>query len=160
MNRKKFISITGAAVGIAAGISYLVSDRHNFTRSDFKSAPPGNISFKPDEKEILFLASLAPSGHNTQPWFIKYIEPYHWVIGNEKTKWLPGVDPTQRETILSIGAFLQNLEYAANNLGYKCDFTILGTTNQDEHIAEIKLVKSSGITGFDVEQIRLRRTVL
>ena len=25
------------------------------------------FAFKPDEKEILLLASLAPSGHNTQP---------------------------------------------------------------------------------------------
>ena len=51
---------------------------------------------------------------------IKYIEPFHWIIENDKSRWLPAVDPTQRETILSIGAFLQNLEYASGNLGYTC----------------------------------------
>jgi hypothetical protein len=114
---------------------------------------------QPDEKEILFLASLAPSGHNTQPWFVKYLEPYHWIIGNEKSRWLPGVDPTQRETILSIGAFLQNLEYAANNLGYNCQFSILATTNQDENIVDVKLTKATGIVRYDIDKIKHRRTV-
>lgn len=108
----------------------------------------------------MFLASLAPSGHNTQPWFVKYFEPYHWIVGNDKSKWLPGVDPTQRETILSIGAFLQNLEYAANNLGYTCQFNVLATANQDENIAEVKLLKSNTtVTRHDIQQIKLRRTV-
>lgn len=56
-----------------------------------------------------------PIRHNTQPWFVQYLEPYHWIIGNDKSKWLLGVDPTQRETMLSIGAFLQNIEYAAGH---------------------------------------------
>lgn len=117
------------------------------------------FAFKPDEKEILLLASLAPSGHNTQPWFVKYIEPYHWMIGNDKSRWLPGVDPTQRETILSIGAFLQNLEYAANTRGYNCQFDVLATTNQDEIIMDVKLIKSTKVTKYDIQQITQRRTV-
>ncbi|MCI3936293.1 hypothetical protein MQX03_03730 [Chryseobacterium aahli] len=39
-----------------------------------------HFSIDIDEKEILILASLAPSGHNTQPWFVKYHEPFHWTI--------------------------------------------------------------------------------
>ena len=90
----------------------------NFVRADTKDDVSTNIPLTEDERQILYLASLAPSGHNTQPWFVKYIEPYHWIIGNDKSKWLLGVDPTQRETILSIGAFLQNIEYAASQFGY------------------------------------------
>lgn len=90
---------------------------------------------------------------------MEYIEPYHWIIGNDKTKWLPSVDPTQRETILSIGAFLQNLEYTANNLGYTYEYKILATTNQDENMVEVKLNKTINTVRFDIEQIRLRRTV-
>ena len=70
-----------------------------------------------------------------------------------------GVDPTQRETMLSIGAFLQNLEYAANNLGYACQFNLLATTNQDENVMEVKLVKSIETSKYDIEKIKHRRTV-
>ncbi|MBC7889205.1 MAG: nitroreductase [Ferruginibacter sp.] len=159
MNRRKFIGIAGASVLVAGGGYYLCSDKNNFTRNDVKKSSSIKTPLSNDEREILYLASLAPSGHNTQPWFVKYIEPYHWVIGNDKTKWLPGVDPTQRETILSIGAFLQNLEYAANNRGYDCHFDILATRNQDENIMDVKLIKSGIIHHYNIQKIVQRRTV-
>jgi hypothetical protein len=124
-----------------------------------KQSNYNNETLNPDEKEILFLASLAPSGHNTQPWFVQYLEPYHWIIGNDKSKWLPAVDPTQRETILSIGAFIQNLEYAAGSFGYVCHWNLLATTNQDEQIMEVKLIEEASKNDFDIAKIKNRRTV-
>lgn len=112
-----------------------------------------------DERKILYLASLAPSGHNTQPWFINHIEPLHWIICNDKSKWLPAVDPAQRETILSMGAFIQNLEYAANNLGYVCQFSLIAKTNQDEKVMEVKLIRSGNPFKYSTESIKQRRTV-
>ncbi len=159
MKRRKFLALAGTTIVIAGVTYYLLSDKNNFVRADEKQNATIKFPFKPDEREILSLASLAPSGHNTQPWFVKYIEPFHWVIGNDKSRWLPGVDPTQRETILSIGAFLQNLEYAANNLGYNCQFNILATINQDENIVDVKFAKATGIIKYDIEQIKHRRTV-
>jgi len=159
MKRRKFIVIAGSTLVIAGVTYYLQSDKNNYTRADEEPNETITIPLQPDEKQILFLASLAPSGHNTQPWFVKYIEPYHWIIGNDKSRWLPGVDPSQRETILSIGAFLQNLEYAANNLGYNCQFNILATTNQDENIINVQLTKTTKTVKFAVEKILLRRTI-
>jgi hypothetical protein len=139
MNKRKFISVVvGSSIAIGA-TTYLFSDKHNFSRADIKPTDDHNSILQPDEKEILFLASLAPSGHNTQPWFVQYLEPYHWIIGNDRAKWLPAVDPTQRETMLSIGAFIQNLEYAAAGFGYVCDWTLLAATNQDDRVIEVKL---------------------
>jgi hypothetical protein len=159
MNRKQFIGITAGSI-IVAGITYYTSsDKHNFVRADLQKNESNSIPFKPDEREILTLASLAPSGHNTQPWFVKYLEPYHWVIGNDKKKWLPAVDPTQRETILSIGAFLQNLEYAANHSGYSCEFNVMANSNQDEDLVEIRLSKLESNHPFDIQKIKNRRTV-
>jgi hypothetical protein len=158
MNRKFFLTITGAVLA-AGGVYYLSTDKSNFTRNDIKENSAGKIPLLPGEREILYLASLAPSGHNTQPWFVKHVEPFHWIIGNDKSRWLPGVDPTQRETILSIGAFLQNLEYAADNLGYNCQFNMLANTNQDENIVEVKLTKTTVIIRYDVNQIKHRRTI-
>jgi len=159
MNRRSFIGIacgSAFAVGTAA---YSFSDRHSLVRDDIKAAVESVGMLLPDEREILYLASLAPSGHNTQPWFVEYVEPYHWIIANDKTRWLPAVDPTQRETILSIGAFLQNLEYAASSFGYTCTWNLLATTNQDERVMEVKLTKTSSMSDFDVEKIKTRRTV-
>lgn len=159
MTRRNFIALGGAAMLTAGGGYYLSSDKNNFVRADINDVPSGKIAISDDERAILYFASLAPSGHNTQPWFVKYIEPYHWIIGNDKSKWLPGVDPTQRETMLSIGAFLQNLEYAAGNSGYSCQFTLLANTNQDENIMEVKLTKTSGSSKNYTEQIKDRRTI-
>lgn len=159
MNRRKFLSIAGVTVAVAGCGAYLLSDKNNFERPDIKDYNEDEFLFQSDEKEILCLASLAPSGHNTQPWLIKYIEPYHWIIGNNKSKWLPAVDPAQRETILSIGAFIQNLEFAANNAGYSCQFDLLATTNQDENIMEVRLKKTSGLVKYNMDRLIKRRTV-
>ncbi len=159
MNRRNFIGIAGGTlVAVGAG-AYILSDRSTFTRSDLIADKSQNIKLQPDEREILFLASLAPSGHNTQPWFVQYLEPFHWIIGNDKSKWLPAVDPNQRETMLSIGTFLQNLEYAAESFGYVCNWNLLATTNQAERVMEVKFNKNASKNSFDVEKIKNRRTV-
>jgi hypothetical protein len=159
MKRRKFLGITGGAVVIAGATYYGFSDKSNFVRADSNPNETTKIPLQANEREVLYLASLAPSGHNTQPWLVKYIEPYHWIIGNDKTKWLPAVDPNQRETILSIGAFMQNLEYAANGFGYDCQFTMLANNNQDENVVEVKLSKANIILKYDIEKIKHRRTV-
>jgi hypothetical protein len=159
MNRRKFLGVAGGTIIIAGVTYYLLSDKSNLNRDDMKTDTPGKIPLLADEREILYLASLAPSGHNTQPWFVKYIEPYHWIIGNDKNKWLPAVDPAQRETILSIGTFLQNLEYSAGNLGYNCQFRMLAKSNQEENVVEIKLNKSGNAPAYDIQKIKQRRTV-
>jgi hypothetical protein len=159
MNRRKFLTITAGVITVGGVAYYLSSDKSNFVRADIKEDTLVNIPLLTDEKEILFLSSLAPSGHNTQPWFVKYVEPYHWIIGNDKSKWLPAVDPTQRETILSIGVFMQNLEYASNAFGYECQFTMLAKNNQDENVVAVKLRKANPASKYDTEKIIHRRTV-
>lgn len=159
MNREQFIGIASGTLIAAVTTSYLLSDKSNFSRADIKPSDEKNATLQPDEKEILLLASLAPSGHNTQPWFVQYLEPYHWIIGNDRTKWLPAVDPNQRETMLSIGAFLQNLEYAAGSFGYACDWKLLAKNNQSDRVMEVKLIKKGSNDTFDIAKIKTRRTV-
>ena len=159
MKKRNFIGIAGVTVLAAAGASYLLSDKRNFNRDDTKLFSPQGFPLFADEREILFLASLAPSGHNTQPWFVKYIDPYHWIICNDKSRWLSAVDPTQRETILYIGAFMQNLEYAASDRKYSCQFTLLAKSNQDENVVDVRLLKVDNAPRYDVKKIEQRRTV-
>jgi hypothetical protein len=159
MNKRNLISIDSGAIIATRITAYLLSDRSNFVRADLKPTTDNNKTLQPDEQEILFLASLAPIGHNTQPWLVQYLAPYHWIIGNDKNKWLPAVDPTQRETILSIGAFIQNLEYAADSFGYACDWNLLAMTNQDDKVMEVKLIKKGSNNAFNIAKIKSRRTV-
>jgi hypothetical protein len=159
MHRRKFIGIAGVTLAGAAGATYMLADRHSVTRRDINAGESTGTSLHPDEKAILYLASLAPSGHNTQPWLVKYIQPFHWIIGNDKSRWLPAVDPNQRETILSIGTFLQNLEYAAEHYGYSSQFDVLAKSNQDENIVEVRLKRTTAIADYDIERIRSRRTL-
>lgn len=159
MNRKKFLIVAGSSTLLVGAGAYLLSDKSNFERSEVEPNRLLNTPLMADERQILYLASLAPSGHNTQPWFVKYLEPYHWIVGNDKTKWLPAADPTQRETILSIGAFIQNLEYAANSFGYACQFDLLARHNQDENLVAVKLSKTGIIHHFDTQKIKQRCTV-
>jgi hypothetical protein len=90
---------------------------------------------------------------------VQSLEPFHWIIGNDKTKWLPAVDPTQRETMLSIGAFLQNLEYASAALGYSVKGNVLAATNQDERVMEVRLARQGNPNSSEVERIKNRRTM-
>ncbi len=111
-----------------------------------------------DEIEILYLASLAPSGHNTQPWTVKILEPKHWIINSDKKRWLPAVDPENRELLLSIGAFIENLILAAGTFGYSVDIQIIAKNRTDTEIADIRLKKDKTAES-PLEKIKKRRTV-
>jgi len=159
ISKRKFIGLAVGSTLVTGAITYLFSDKSNLLRADIKPTNDRNSWLKSDEKEILFLASLAPSGHNTQPWFVQYLEPYHWIIGNDRTKWLPAVDPTQRETMLSLGAFIQNLEYAAGSFGYVCAWNLLTSTNQSDRVMAVKLSKATSAKAFATAKIKNRRTI-
>lgn len=158
INRRKFIIRLGEAAPFAALGLFLLSDKHSVARNDVSATDGGETVLRPDEREILYLASLAPSGHNTQPWRVDYLEPFHWIVGNEPSRWLSAVDPAQRETVLSIGAFAQNLDHAAAHFGYSTDWKLIGAGNQDERLLEVRLARAD-TTDFDIERIRNRRTL-
>ena len=155
MHRRNFIGLAVGGTLVASGAAaYLVSDKSNLLRDDLKPEDDPRRRTQQDESEIL-LPSLAPSGHNTQPWFVEYVAPYHWIIGNDQHKWLPAVDPQQREPLLSLGAFLQTLELAALAFGYACRWTLLATTNQDARVMEVRLTQSGSPNSLRKFQTKL-----
>ena len=111
-----------------------------------------------DEMEILYLASLAPSGHNLQPWTMKIVGPKHWVLGSDRNLRLPAVDPDNRELLLSLGAFLENLVVVARTFGYEAEIEIKATSPFDGEIADIRLRKARPVA-FPLDKVRRRRTV-
>ena len=160
MNRRDFLKLSGQGVLFIGGMS-MMNACSGVKREDLPRSNGEKTSLKgleKDEMEILYLASLAPSGHNTQPWTIKIIEPKHWVIGSDKKRWLTAVDPENRELLLGIGAFIENLVIAAGTFGYEVDVQIIAKNYSDLDIAEIRFKKGNPIA-FPLEKIRKRRTV-
>jgi hypothetical protein len=160
MNRRDFLKLSGEGMFLLGGMSML-NACGSLKRDDLPQSNGEKASLKgleKDEMEILYLASLAPSGHNTQPWVVRILEPSHWVIGSDKKRWLPAVDPENRELLLGIGAFIENLVLAAGTFGYEVDIQITANSSLERDIAEIRLKKGK-TADFPLEKIRKRRTV-
>ena len=160
INRRSFLRYAGAGVLWVGGLSFISScsgvKRDDLSRLSDEKEPIKGLD--KDEIEILYLASLAPSGHNTQPWTLRVVEPKHWMIGSDKKRWLPAVDPDNRELFLSLGAFIENLVIAAGAYGYEVDLQILAKERTETRIAEVHLNKSK-TQDFSLERIKKRRTV-
>jgi hypothetical protein len=108
--------------------------------------------------EILTLASRAPSGHNTQPWTIRIVDKEHWIIGIAQSRRLPAVDATGRETLLSLGTFLENVAMGAAHYGYRLEYNVVAQSPSDAEIVDLHLHKAAPAPQ-QLERIRLRRTV-
>ncbi len=160
MNRRNFLKVSAEGMILLGGLSFIQACSGS-KRSDLDSLKDQQQPIKGLEKdgmEILSLASLAPSGHNTQPWTVKIVEPNHWLIGSDKRRWLPAVDPENREMFLGIGAFLENLVLAAGTFGYSVDLKIIAKNRRDADIADIRLKKDKA-QEFPLEKLKKRRTV-
>lgn len=160
MNRRDFLKLSGEGILLLGGVS-MMNACSGLGRNDlpqFNSDKESIKDFEKDDMEILYLASLAPSGHNAQPWVVRILEPKHWVIGSNKKRWLPAVDPENREMLLGIGAFLENMVLAAGTFGYSVDVKIIAKNRTDADIADVRLRKDK-VQEFAVEKIKKRRTV-
>lgn len=83
---------------------------------------PANEQWRPASipvlEELIRIACMAPSVHNTQPWV--------WAIDGDKVhlfadrrRRLANADPTGRDLIISCGAALHHLQVAAAGLGWR-----------------------------------------
>ena len=162
INRRNFIK-SSVAAGLAACTSgaLLGGCTGSLTRADIKPIEkPGHWPTGLDERmrSILFYASLAPSGHNTQPWFVRIKEPNRLVIGADPKRRLPTVDPANREVMLSIGAFAENLALAADSMGLKAHLKIIAANTWDQEIIDVT-VTDTAPTAYPLERITRRMTV-
>ena len=71
-------------------------------------------------RELIRYATLAASGHNTQPWHFA-INDNAIAIHPDYTRHLPAVDPSDRELWISLGCALENLLVAARADGYAAE---------------------------------------
>ncbi|MBC8084363.1 MAG: Tat pathway signal protein [Hymenobacter sp.] len=85
-------------------------------------------------RELVRLATLAPSGHNTQPWKFR-VAAGSIQLYPDLTRRIPVVDPDNRELWISLGGALENLLVAAEHFGYHPDVTYHLNGTATDHIA-------------------------
>jgi hypothetical protein len=162
MNRRVFIKRTLAAGALIAGSSSLLNAcGSGVKRTDlqpegreFETVP----SLGEEASAILYYASLAPSGHNAQPWVVKVSPQREWVVGGDTKRRLPAVDPQNRELLLSVGAFVENLVIAATAMGYEAEIEIIGKNSADEDLVKVTLKKGKP-GNYPLKRLLSRRTV-
>lgn len=162
INRRTFITDTGKTLIILFGAN-LLSACSSTVRQQFSKESLDNRNLSKiigdDYINILYYASLAPSGHNTQPWVVRIEGKQRWIIGSAQERWLPAVDPNNRELLLSIGAFLENLIAAAKYYGYEIEYKVIAENSSSLDIFEVSLKKISPNTEIDLTKLKTRRTI-
>lgn len=160
MKRRDFIKIilsTGALYLGGSFISGCSGIKRNDTcepDSSQKDSPtPDTVS-----KMILYYASLAPSGHNTQPWRVRIEDRNTWIIESDPDRKLPVVDPENRELLLSLGAFVENLSIAAGAMGWKSDVEVIAAGRFDRDVVRVNLNRDKPVIR-NLENIKKRRTI-
>lgn len=92
-------------------------------------------------KELIHYATLAPSGHNTQPWLFSIREDTIEIKPDYKRR-LPIVDPDDHALFISLGCALENLIIAANHFGFIVDINY-NLLEEKEELIKVKLTRSN-----------------
>ena len=111
-----------------------------------------------ERTEILWYASFAPSSHNVQPWTVTVESPDKWIIGSAEDRWLTEVDPKNREMLLSIGAFLENMITAAKAYGFGVKVRTLARNPFDPVLLSLELHNAER-EDYPLQRLLERRTL-
>jgi hypothetical protein len=98
---------------------------------------------------VLSYAILAANSHNTQPWIVDLTGPNGLDLYVDKQRLLPETDPPARQIHISQGTFLENLELAASQHGYRASIDYFpkgdysNTVIEDKPVASVTLNKEA-----------------
>lgn len=157
IGRRDALKLMGGSA-LAFGVIPLLNSCAGPVRTDVSRRDDGVPALDPLLADIVYHASLAPSGHNTQPWVVRVRAPDRLVIGTARERWLPKVDPENRELLLSLGCFLENLIVTAKRRGLGIEYQVVGNTPTDTVMLDVRLRRGSP-SAFPLDKILLRRTV-
>jgi hypothetical protein len=113
MRRRAFILGGGAALTTGAA-ALAVSFGRMGSAADYDAATARNrapLADNPDLKDIVRYATLAASGHNTQPWRFRLLDRAVHIVP-DLTRRTPIVDPDDHHLYVSLGCAAENLALA------------------------------------------------
>lgn len=100
---------------------------------------------------VISYAMLAANPHNVQPWRVKLTGPSALDLYVDPTRLLPETDPPYRQVHISQGTFLENLDLAARQFGFRADFTYFPhgmygpEVLEDKPVASVTLVRDARV---------------
>lgn len=116
--------------------------------------------WKEKARLIIRRGVLAPSSHNTQPWFFRLSESVIDLCA-DRTRALPANDPEDRELAISCGCALMNLRVAAASEGLAINVRLFPEPDELDLLARVSLSNQSHASVEDAkleEFIEARRT--
>jgi hypothetical protein len=121
MSRRTVLKLL-AAGGVTAAGGYALFEyppwlNYDQSASAIRISPAQPVTVSGAMRELVRYATLAASGHNTQPWTFA-ISENAIDIHPDYARQLPAVDPSDRELWISLGCALENLLVAARAAGY------------------------------------------
>ncbi|NYT21891.1 MAG: hypothetical protein GKC07_08865 [Methanomicrobiales archaeon] len=110
-------------------------------------------------------ALAAPSPLNIQPWMVRFPVPDRIELCIDPGRILPALDPDFRRIFIAHGAFLENLDIAARDQGYRTDITLFPSgwpgarLDLSEPVARIDLIRDTAVEKDPLAAVLfLRRT--
>jgi nitroreductase len=103
----------GSLAAVGAGAAWL-GGRQMGSTADYRAATRAmraTLAAQPDVPDLVRYATLAPNGHNTQPWQFT-IAPGRITLEPDFTRRTPVVDPDDHHIFVSLGCAAENLALA------------------------------------------------
>jgi hypothetical protein len=131
MQRRRFITLLGGGIILAAGASF---GTFAATRAPRKALLPweraGSLYQEPRQRALSY-AILAPNPHNRQPWLVDLSTDNQVTLFVDTERLLPHTDPLNRQITIGLGCFLEVMIMAAVEIGYRVDLQLFPDGSDD-----------------------------
>lgn len=148
MARRDFLKLSLLAAGAVVLSGCHVAGNYSSRVEELRDPLPKDAQWK----EILRYATLAPNGHNTQPWKFA-LKGKSLEIHPDETRHLRIVDPQDREQWISLGCALENLLLAAHAAGWMGAVTY-PTEGQEYILVEFETTQPKSGALFEAIPVR------
>ena len=122
MNRRQILRIAGGGFIAAATVTSLTGCDSSMPAEAIAAwqPPADNLDIR---RWVLSHALLAPHAHNLQSWLVDLDTPDTIVLRLDMSRLLPETDPLSRQLVISQGTFIEVLDLAARQRGYRTEVT-------------------------------------
>lgn len=123
LSRRKTLALIGGGTIFAASAA---SAAFLTTRTPYDAQRPWALAGSYDDPRLnaLSYALLAPNPHNLQPWQVALIGDDALTLHHDPSRRLPETDPFDRQIMIGMGCFLEQLVLAAGAGGHSVDLTL------------------------------------
>ena len=122
MNRRNILRIAGGGSITAAALCLLPGCDSRMPSEAIVAWQPPSDSLD-IRRWVLSHALLAPNAHNLQSWLVDLSTPDTIVLRMDMLRLLPETDPWSRQLVISQGTFIELLDLAARQRGYRAEVT-------------------------------------